>query len=125
MIRFACMEVAGNGPSFVSNAVVDAFGLVCMTLGFVALLCIGVPGEGLTALVCMGVEGDGFAVVRFPAVGCAGIGVAGEGFLWVPGFVPVPDGAEFAGPDFPAAAGGLRRGASGDGALRGAVLRGW
>ena len=119
-IRFACMEVAGDGL-FICNAVVDAFGLLCTTL-----LCTGVPGVGLTALVCIRAAGKGFAIVRLSAVGCAGIGVAGDGFLWTPGFAPVPDGAETEGPDLPAA-GGLTCGAcfTGPRALLGAVLRGW
>jgi hypothetical protein len=115
------MEVAGDGFSFICNAAVDAFGRVCT-----ALLCAGVAGDGLTALVWIGVPGEGFAILCVPAVGCAGIGVAGDGFLWAPGFAPVPEGVEFEGADFPAA-GGLTRGASfgGTGTLLGAVLRGW
>ena len=57
-------------------------------------------GDSLPPAACMGVAGEGLA--RFPCVGCTGIGVAGEGFVWgfdfglaedpVPGFAAGAEG---------------------------------
>ena len=44
-------------------------------------------------VACIGVEGEGLAIARFPCVGCAGIGVAGEGLACGFGFVTVDPGA--------------------------------
>jgi hypothetical protein len=93
------------------SAAEDGLGLVCtwpVEAGFEAFVCAGVAGEGLAALVGIGVAGEGLANVCFPCVGGAGIGVAGEGFPRLAGFVLVPGvadgepevagGADFTGP---------------------------